>query len=42
LVSSGITLVGNPEPQSRLGFTGDGLSLYVRDPDGHEVELKQA
>ena len=29
------------EPVTRWGARGDGLSLYVRDPDGNTVELKQ-
>ena len=28
-------------PVKRWGGHGDGTSIYVRDPDGHEVELKQ-
>ncbi len=28
-------------PAKRWGGHGDGTSIYVRDPDGHEVELKQ-
>ena len=28
-------------PVKRWGAHGDGTSIYVRDPDGHEVELKQ-
>jgi hypothetical protein len=28
------------EPVTRWGARGDGLSLYVRDPDGNTVELK--
>ncbi len=27
-------------PDVRWGSRGDGLSLYVRDPDGHIVELR--
>ena len=29
------------EPMIRLGATGYGRSLYVRDPDGYVVELKE-
>lgn len=28
-------------PMTRLGATGHGLSIYVRDPDGYVVELKE-
>lgn len=28
-------------PVKRYGAHGDGTSIYVRDPDGHRVELKQ-
>ncbi len=28
-------------PVKRWGAHGDGTSVYVRDPDGHQVELKQ-
>jgi catechol 2,3-dioxygenase-like lactoylglutathione lyase family enzyme len=28
-------------PVTRLGATGYGLSIYVRDPDGYTVELKE-
>jgi glyoxylase I family protein len=28
-------------PAKRWGAHGDGTSVYVRDPDGHQVELKQ-
>jgi catechol 2,3-dioxygenase-like lactoylglutathione lyase family enzyme len=29
------------EPMIRLGATGYGQSIYVRDPDGYVVELKE-
>jgi catechol 2,3-dioxygenase-like lactoylglutathione lyase family enzyme len=29
------------EPMVRLGATGYGSSIYVRDPDGYVVELKE-
>lgn len=29
------------EPQRRYGARGFGLSIYVRDPEGNVVELKQ-
>lgn len=29
---------GAPEP--RFGARGMGLSVYVRDPDGHQIELR--
>ncbi|HEX2035250.1 MAG TPA: VOC family protein [Chloroflexota bacterium] len=28
-------------PVRRFGAHGDGTSVYVRDPDGHHLELKQ-
>lgn len=28
-------------PVSRFGAHGTGVSIYVRDPDGHRIELKQ-
>ena len=28
-------------PVKRFGAHGDGTSIYVRDPDGHRLELKQ-
>ena len=28
-------------PMPRMGATGMGLSIYVRDPDGYVVELKE-
>jgi catechol 2,3-dioxygenase-like lactoylglutathione lyase family enzyme len=27
-------------PGRRFGAQGDGFSVYVRDPDGHEVEVR--
>lgn len=33
--------VETAEPVVRLGATGFGLSIYVRDPDGYTVELKE-
>ncbi len=33
--------VETEEPVVRLGATGFGLSIYVRDPDGYTVELKE-
>ena len=29
------------QPVPRMGATGMGLSIYVRDPDGYVVELKE-
>jgi len=29
-----------PEPGSRYGATGQGPSVYIKDPDGNTVELK--
>jgi glyoxylase I family protein len=35
----GIEVIG--EPQARYGARGFGDSIYVRDPDGNVIELKQ-
>jgi len=35
----GVELIG--EPSTRYGAHGMGLSIYVRDPEGNVVELKQ-
>ncbi len=32
--------VAHGEPTHRWGAKGDGLSVYVRDPDGHQVEVR--
>lgn len=32
--------VPHGEPAHRWGAKGDGLSVYVRDPDGHQVEVR--
>lgn len=40
LKSVGIELVDD-QPVPRMGATGVGLSIYVRDPDGYIVELKE-
>jgi glyoxylase I family protein len=29
------------EPAMRYGAHGQGLSIYVRDPEGNVIELKQ-
>lgn len=34
----GIEIVEGPVP--RQGAYGDGVALYIRDPDGHGIELK--
>lgn len=34
----GVVLTGKPE--SNFGAEGEGLSVYLRDPDGNGVELK--
>ncbi len=36
----GVTVIEDT-PSTRLGATGYGLSIYVRDPDGYVVELKE-
>jgi glyoxylase I family protein len=38
LVQKGIALEGGVV--QRYGAYGDGPSLYLRDPDGHKIELK--
>lgn len=38
--SAGVEVIED-EPMIRLGATGYGASIYVRDPDGYVVELKQ-
>jgi glyoxylase I family protein len=38
LTERGVTVEG--EPVSRRGAFGQGLSLYLRDPDGYRIELK--
>jgi catechol 2,3-dioxygenase-like lactoylglutathione lyase family enzyme len=40
LKENGVTLV-EEVPVPRLGATGYGGSIYVRDPDGYVVELKE-
>ncbi|HVA79794.1 MAG TPA: VOC family protein [Candidatus Binataceae bacterium] len=39
LRESGIEVLGEPAP--RYGARGMGLSIYLRDPEGNMVELKQ-
>jgi catechol 2,3-dioxygenase-like lactoylglutathione lyase family enzyme len=39
LGEQGVTVLGEPAP--RYGARGTGLSIYVLDPDGNIVELKQ-
>lgn len=39
LREKGVEMVG--EPGTRYGARGMGLSVYVRDPEGNVVELKQ-
>jgi len=36
----GVTIVED-QPVPRMGATGMGLSIYVNDPDGYVVELKE-
>jgi catechol 2,3-dioxygenase-like lactoylglutathione lyase family enzyme len=40
LKEHGVTLV-EEVPMTRMGATGYGGSIYVRDPDGYVVELKE-
>jgi glyoxylase I family protein len=39
LAAEGVEVIG--EPAERYGARGMGLSVYVRDPEGNVVELKQ-
>ncbi len=39
LGDQGVTVLGEPAP--RYGARGTGLSVYVLDPDGNIIELKQ-
>ena len=39
LGDQGVTVLGEPAP--RYGARGTGLSIYVLDPDGNIIELKQ-
>jgi glyoxylase I family protein len=39
LQGQGVEVIGEPAP--RYGARGMGLSVYVRDPEGNVVELKQ-
>ena len=39
LRDNGVEVLG--EPAQRYGARGTGLSIYVRDPEGNVVELKQ-
>jgi glyoxylase I family protein len=39
LGDQGVEIIG--EPATRYGARGMGLSIYVRDPEGNVVELKQ-
>jgi len=38
---AGIELL-EPNPSNRFGATGYGNSIYVRDPDGYMLELKES
>ena len=38
--AAGVTVIEDA-PMIRLGATGYGQSIYVRDPDGYVVELKE-
>jgi glyoxylase I family protein len=39
LREQGVALIG--EPGMRYGARGMGVSIYIRDPEGNKVELKQ-
>ena len=39
LTANGVDVIG--EPSERYGARGMGSSIYVRDPEGNVVELKQ-
>jgi glyoxylase I family protein len=39
LRSKGVEVMGEPTP--RVGARGTGLSVYIADPDGHILEIKQ-
>ncbi|MCL5967454.1 MAG: VOC family protein [Firmicutes bacterium] len=32
--------IAHTEPGRRFGARGDGTSVYVHDPDGHQVEIR--
>jgi glyoxylase I family protein len=40
LAQRGVEVIGEPTP--RYGARGMGLSIYLRDPEGNVVELKQS
>ena len=40
LKSKGVEVIG--EPTMRNGARGQGLSIYITDPDGYILEIKQA
>jgi catechol 2,3-dioxygenase-like lactoylglutathione lyase family enzyme len=40
LRAAGVTIIEDA-PMVRLGATGYGRSIYIRDPDGYVVELKE-
>jgi catechol 2,3-dioxygenase-like lactoylglutathione lyase family enzyme len=40
LRARGVDLIEDT-PVARMGATGNGLSVYLRDPDGYVVELKE-
>ena len=39
LTAKGVEVI-EEQPVPRMGATGMGLSIYIRDPDGYVVELK--
>ncbi len=41
LQSAGVEML-EESPAVRFGATGYGKSIYIRDPDGHMVELKES